>query len=95
MGVGRDQEGKEGGSHLFLTTLSLSRVPGARWRAPICIWGGLELEGRQTGITLNCLFSSHPPSTECSSYLPIDTHLGLPTLLLQAFLSPAILLTLQ
>lgn len=62
MGVGRDQEGKEEGSHLFLTTLSLGRVPRARWGAPVSIGGGLDLKGRQTGITLSRLPSQLPPS---------------------------------
>lgn len=46
VGVGRDSERKKGGSHFFLTTLSLSWVPGAGWGAPIPIWGGLNLEAR-------------------------------------------------
>lgn len=58
-GVGREGGGvggaprsrKEGDSHLFLTTLSLRRVPRAGWGAPIPIWGGHDLKGRQTGIT--------------------------------------------
>lgn len=51
-GVGRDQEGKEGASHLFLAALSLSWVPRAGWGAPIPIWGGLGLDGRWTGTEL-------------------------------------------
>lgn len=34
------------GSHLLLTTLSLSWVPRAGWGAPIPMWGGFDLEGR-------------------------------------------------
>lgn len=58
----RSTGSRVGRSHLFLITLSLSKVPGAGWRAPIPIWGGLNLEGRQVGITLSCLPSQLPPS---------------------------------
>lgn len=50
-----DQEGKEGASHLFLTTASVSWVPRAGWGTPIPLWGGLGLEGRWTDTELGSL----------------------------------------